>query len=327
MDRYLILALFAILAGCASEIRASAMPSGVCYAADSLDYAVLSADSDSAGIAEIRARMDSIRSRRPVIALVLSGGGAKGAAHIGAMKYLESIDMPVDMVLGTSMGGLVGGIYALGYSIEDLESIVRNIDWELALSDRIPREFVSYSEKKYKEKYLLSFPFYYRKEYYLEQKADELRYSDGDSPGTDEEEVPEMPEQFERTDVQRHDGKLQLGADSQHHKGQSPGQPSFWIHLWAECPEYLQCIVSRVSGLAGFQQTADPFRLCGDRPGVGEGKGMAFRENHDCHALHHVYTWDFRTGENRRDGTCGRWHEGRWHEGQLSYGPRTSDGG
>ena len=215
MDRYLILALFAILAGCASEIRASAMPSGVCYAADSLDYAVLSADSDSAGIAEIRARMDSIRSRRPVIALVLSGGGAKGAAHIGAMKYLESIDMPVDMVLGTSMGGLVGGIYALGYSIEELESIVRSIDWELALSDRIPREFVSYSEKKYKEKYLLSFPFYYKKEYYLEQKADELRYSDGDRPGTDEEEVPEMPEQFERTDVQRHDGKLQLGADSE----------------------------------------------------------------------------------------------------------------
>ena len=215
MDRYLILALFAILAGCASEIRASEMPSGVCYAADSLDYAVLSADSDSAGIAEIRARMDSIRSRRPVIALVLSGGGAKGAAHIGAMKYLESIDMPVDMVLGTSMGGLVGGIYALGYSIEDLESIVRNIDWELALSDRIPREFVSYSEKKYKEKYLLSFPFYYRKEYYLEQKADELRYSDIGMARQEASEEPEMPDQFENTDVQRHDGKLVLGADAE----------------------------------------------------------------------------------------------------------------
>ncbi len=215
MDRYLILALFAILAGCASEIRASAMPSGVCYAADSLDYAVLSADSDSAGIAEIRARMDSIRSRRPVIALVLSGGGAKGAAHIGAMKYLESIDMPVDMVLGTSMGGLVGGIYALGYSIEELESIVRNIDWELALSDRIPREFISYSEKKYKEKYLLSFPFYYRKEYYLEQKADELRYSDIGMARQETSEEPEMPDQFENTDVQRHDGKLVLGADAE----------------------------------------------------------------------------------------------------------------
>ena len=164
---------------------------------------------DSAGIAGIRARMDSIRRSRPVVALVLSGGGAKGAAHIGAIKYIESIGMPVDMVLGTSMGGLVGGIYALGYSADELETIVRNIDWELALSDRIPREFISYSEKKYKEKYLLSFPFYYKKEYYLERKADEMRYSD-----RDQEEL-EIPDQFESTDVQRHEGKLVLGADAE----------------------------------------------------------------------------------------------------------------
>ena len=164
---------------------------------------------DSAGIAGIRARMDSIRMSRPVVALVLSGGGAKGAAHIGAIKYIESIGMPVDMVLGTSMGGLVGGIYALGYSADELETIVRNIDWELALSDRIPREFISYSEKKYKEKYILSFPFYYKKEYYLERKADEMRYSD-----RDQEEL-EIPDQFESTDVQRHDGKLVLGSDSE----------------------------------------------------------------------------------------------------------------
>ena len=108
---------------------------------------------DSLHLAEIRSRMDSIRTRRPTVALVLSGGGAKGAAHIGVIEYLESIGMPIDMVLGTSMGGLVGGIYALGYSADELETIVRNIDWELALSDRIPREFISYSEKKYKEKY------------------------------------------------------------------------------------------------------------------------------------------------------------------------------
>ena len=68
---------------------------------------------DSVSNSEIARRMDGLG--RPAVALVLSGGGAKGAAHIGVMKYLESIGMPVDMVLGTSMGGLLGGIYALGY--------------------------------------------------------------------------------------------------------------------------------------------------------------------------------------------------------------------
>lgn len=164
------------------------------------DAHIVSAD-DSVYLAGIRARMDSIRKTRPTVALVLSGGGAKGAAHIGVMQYLESIDMPVDMVLGTSMGGLVGGIYALGYPVSKLDSIIRHIDWTLAMSDKVPREYVSYSEKKYKEKYLISFPFYYGKEYYLKQKADQMRYSD-------------LPEDFEHTDAQRHDDKLMIGADN-----------------------------------------------------------------------------------------------------------------
>lgn len=115
---------------------------------------------DSAAIEEIRQRMDSIRMHRPTVALVLSGGGAKGAAHIGVLKYLETIGMPLDMVLGTSMGGLIGGLYSVGYNAEQMDSIIRKIDWSLALSDRIPRKNISYSEMKYKEKYFLSFPFY-----------------------------------------------------------------------------------------------------------------------------------------------------------------------
>lgn len=115
---------------------------------------------DSLAIAEIRGRLDEIKKERPTVALVLSGGGAKGAAHIGVIDYLESIDMPVDVVLGTSMGGLVGGLYALGYSASQLDTIIRNIDWDLAMSDRVPREYISYSEMKYKEKYVLSIPFY-----------------------------------------------------------------------------------------------------------------------------------------------------------------------
>ena len=206
--------------GLALEAGAGDIPDTSAFRSLYMSAPVQTVGDDSAAIAEIRSRMDSIRMHRPVVALVLSGGGAKGAAHIGAMKYIESLGLPLDMVLGTSMGGLVGGIYALGYSVDELESIVRDIDWEQAMSDKIPREFVSYAEKKYKEKYLLSFPFYYRKEYYLRQKADEMKYSGG-GVAEEQDRIPgaeediDIPDQFERTDVQRHDGKLQLGADSE----------------------------------------------------------------------------------------------------------------
>ena len=126
----------------------------------------------------IRAKMDSVRRvrKRPTVALVLSGGGAKGSAHVGVIRYLESIGMPVDMVMGTSMGGLVGGIYALGYSPAHLDSLIRSIDWDMALSDRVPRDYLSYSTIKYKEKYVLSFPFFYDRDEFLHQREDELQY-------------------------------------------------------------------------------------------------------------------------------------------------------
>ncbi|MDE7127488.1 MAG: patatin-like phospholipase family protein [Bacteroidales bacterium] len=120
--------------------------------------------SDSVSIAEIRDRMERIRERRPSVALVLSGGGAKGAAHIGVIKYLESIDMPVDLVLGTSMGGLMGGLYSLGYNAHQMDSIIRCVDWNCTMTDKLLREYISYSEMKYKEKYLLNIPFYYSKD-------------------------------------------------------------------------------------------------------------------------------------------------------------------
>ena len=126
----------------------------------------------------IRHRMDSIRSvrHRPTVALVLSGGGAKGAAHVGVIKYLESIGMPVDIVMGTSMGGLVGGLYSLGYDSAHLDSLIRGIDWGMALSDKVPRDYLSYTTIQYKEKYVLSFPFYYAAEDFLQQRNDELQY-------------------------------------------------------------------------------------------------------------------------------------------------------
>ena len=131
---------------------------------------------DSLAIMRMRQRMAEIRKVRPTVALVLSGGGAKGTAHVSVIKYLEQLDIPVDLVVGTSMGGLIGGLYSLGYSVEEMDSIVRNMDWAWALSDKLSREYITYTDMKYKEKYLLSIPFYYERDYYRMKLADEHRF-------------------------------------------------------------------------------------------------------------------------------------------------------
>ena len=133
---------------------------------------------DSASTQAIVQRLDRVRRDRPTVALVLSGGGAKGAAHVGVLHYLEEQDIPIDLVLGTSIGGLVGSLYALGHPADQLDSIMRNMDWDMALSDNVPREYVSYAESKYKEKYALSFPFFYSPKVYEELRKEDQRYTD-----------------------------------------------------------------------------------------------------------------------------------------------------
>ena len=66
---------------------------------------------------------------RPRIGLVLSGGGARGAAHIGVLKVLEENHVPIDAIAGTSMGAVVGGLYASGLSAADIERIMTSVDW------------------------------------------------------------------------------------------------------------------------------------------------------------------------------------------------------
>lgn len=131
---------------------------------------------DSIAVARMRERMDEIRQYRPTVALVLSGGGAKGAAHVGVIRYIEELGIPVDMVLGTSMGGLIGGLYSLGYSVDQIDSLMSNMDWNWALSDRLSRKYITYSDLKYKEKYLLSIPFFYERDYYKMMRMDETRF-------------------------------------------------------------------------------------------------------------------------------------------------------
>ena len=137
----------------------------------------LDSKADSAFLAAINKRMDSIRVHRPTVALVLSGGGAKGAAHVGALEYIETLGIPVDMVIGTSIGGLVGGLYSIGYTPKEMDSLLTAIDWSLALSDRVKREYIPYAKLKYKEKYALSFPFYYSKSEYSERRSADMLFS------------------------------------------------------------------------------------------------------------------------------------------------------
>ena len=130
--------------------------------------------SDDAAVAWMRARSDSIRQHRPVVALVLSGGGAKGAATIGALKYMEKYELPIDMVLGTSVGGLLGGFYAMGYSPDYLTELIRNMDWDLVLSDRVDSRFVPRRRQDYNDKFALSFPFYYRRDTEFDDALDHI---------------------------------------------------------------------------------------------------------------------------------------------------------
>ena len=98
-------------------------------------------------------------AQRKKVGLVLSGGGAKGVAHIGVLQVLEKAGIPVDIIVGTSMGSIVGGLYAIGYRADVLDSLVRRQNWEFLLSDKVYRYDLSFSEKEQDEKYLLSIPF------------------------------------------------------------------------------------------------------------------------------------------------------------------------
>lgn len=90
---------------------------------------------------------------RAKIGLVFSGGGAKGAAHIGVLKIIEKNKIPIDYVAGTSIGAYVGGLYALGYSVDEIEHIMLNIPWDDSYSDMIPRSLLSFEHKELRDLY------------------------------------------------------------------------------------------------------------------------------------------------------------------------------
>ena len=97
--------------------------------------------------------------KRPKVGLVLSGGGAKGFAHIGVIKVLEEEGIPIDIIVGTSIGSLIGGIYSIGYNSDELIKIVQAQNWDQVLSDDVSRLYLSPRDQAMKQRYLFSLPF------------------------------------------------------------------------------------------------------------------------------------------------------------------------
>ncbi len=95
----------------------------------------------------------------PKVGLVLSGGGAKGLAHIGVLKKIEEAGVRIDYIGGTSMGAIIGGLYAAGYSAHQLDSIFKAVDFDRLIQDNIPRSAKTFYEKNQTDRYAITLPF------------------------------------------------------------------------------------------------------------------------------------------------------------------------
>ena len=104
--------------------------------------------------------LDSLKQNHiPIkVGLVLSGGGAKGFAHIGVLKVLEEANIKIDFIGGTSMGAIIGGLYASGYNASQIDSIFRTTDFEAVIQDQVPRSSKNYYIKRNDERYALALP-------------------------------------------------------------------------------------------------------------------------------------------------------------------------
>lgn len=102
-------------------------------------------------------------AERKKVGLVLSGGGAKGAAHIGVLKVLEEAEIPIDYIAGTSIGSIVGGLYAIGYSASQLDSVVKAQNWSFLLSNEVPKGYGIFRGKDVDGRYVLSLPYNLKK--------------------------------------------------------------------------------------------------------------------------------------------------------------------
>ena len=106
-------------------------------------------------VAVLPAQAQKEQRDRPKIGIALGGGGAKGGAHVGVLKLFEELHIPIDYIAGTSIGGIVGGLYATGMTADQLAEAIGNIDWSEALRDKPPRRDLSFRKKEENARYLL----------------------------------------------------------------------------------------------------------------------------------------------------------------------------
>ena len=97
-------------------------------------------------------------SKRPSVGLVLSGGGAKGFAYVGLLRVIQEAGLPIDYIGGSSIGSIIGGLYALGYHPDSIAKMIRQQDWGNLLKDNVDRRYVAYEEKEYGEKSIIRLP-------------------------------------------------------------------------------------------------------------------------------------------------------------------------
>jgi NTE family protein len=148
---------------CIAFVALSVMPHRAAGQSDSLDHirvAVMRPQLDSSAHQE-PSLIHVLPIKRPRVALVLSGGGARGIAAIGVLRALEHSDIPVDLIVGTSMGSIVGGLYAMGYSTEQLQRLVDTTNWEelLSYNDEARRSDMFLDQKIARDKSILVLRF------------------------------------------------------------------------------------------------------------------------------------------------------------------------
>jgi len=106
-----------------------------------------------------KAQTKAEENPKPKIGLVLSGGGAKGLAHIGVLKVIDSLGIKIDYIAGTSMGSIIGSLYASGYSGRQLDSIFGKLNFDNLINDALPRSSTDFYERDNMEKYAVKLPF------------------------------------------------------------------------------------------------------------------------------------------------------------------------
>jgi NTE family protein len=112
----------------------------------------------AAGVAPPAPQSNTAPAPRPRVCVVLSGGGARGMAHIGVLEALEDLKIPIDCITGTSMGAVVGGLYASGMSAHDIDKTMRSVDWQEAFRDAPPRRDLAFRRKQDDANFLVRLP-------------------------------------------------------------------------------------------------------------------------------------------------------------------------